>query len=207
MRAFRPFLLLACLGAILAGISPSRASDVIPERATAGRSATVTQPHVTAELIAETTSLQIGKPFDVVLHLHMDENWHTYWINPGDAGLATVIKWTLPPGIQSAGPIEWPTPELHAMGPLTTYGYGGDVYLPTRITPITALAGELPRHIEVKAHATWLVCQEECIPGKADLTVSLDTTHLAKPPRPIPRAKPSLMPSARACRCRTRAGT
>ena len=173
MRLPRPTFLLASLVAILTGAATLRASDALPLPA-GGRSATVTQPHVTAELITESTSLQIGKPFDVALHLHMDPNWHTYWINPGDAGLATDIKWTLPPGIQSAGPIQWPTPEKHAMGPLTTYSYGGDVYLLTTLTPISALAGQLPRHLEIKAHATWLVCQEECIPGKADLTVTLD---------------------------------
>ena len=183
MRLPRFIFILVGLGAILASVTTLRASDALPEPAT-GRSARVTQPHVTAELLTETTTLQVGKPFDVVLHLHMDDNWHTYWINPGDAGLATVIKWTLPPGIQSAGPIEWPTPELHAMGPLTTYGYGGDVYLPTRITPIAARGGELPRRIEIKAHVTWLVCQEECIPGKADLAVTLDTAHLTKTPAP-----------------------
>ncbi len=157
------------------------ASDAIPAPP-GGHSATVTQPHVTAELITESTSLQVGHPFDVALHLHMDPGWHTYWINPGDAGLATTIKWTLPPGIQAAGAIEWPTPEEHNMGPLVTYGYGGDVYLLTRVTPISALAGELPSQLELKAHAAWLVCQEECIPGKADLAVTLDL----KPGTPAP---------------------
>jgi thiol:disulfide interchange protein len=183
MRSLRPLLILACFSAIVS-FATLRASDALPEP-TGGRSATVTQPHVTAELIAETTTLQVGRPFDVVLHLHMDENWHTYWINPGDAGLATVIKWTLPPG-WSAGTIEWPTPEKHSMGPLTTYGYGGDVYLPVKITPTAALDGQLPPHLHIKAHATWLVCQEECIPGKADLTVALDTDHLTKTPAPDP---------------------
>jgi thiol:disulfide interchange protein/DsbC/DsbD-like thiol-disulfide interchange protein len=195
MRLPRLILTLACLGVIFASVTTLRASDALPEP-TGGSSATVTQPHVTAELIAETTTLQIGKPFDVVLHLHMDANWHTYWINPGDAGLATVIKWTLPPGIQSAGPIEWPTPEEHAMGPLTTYGYGGDVYLPTKITPIAALFGKLPKHIEIKAHATWLVCQEECIPGQADLTVTLNFNG-GQAPAPDP-AREAFFQSVRA---------
>ena len=113
-----------------------------------------------------------GNLFEVALHLHMDPNWHTYWINPGDAGLATMIKWTLPPG-WSTGPIQWPTPEVHMMGPLTTYGYGGDVYLLTTITPPKIdLMGAVP---DLQAHATWLVCQEECIPGKADLAVKVVT--------------------------------
>jgi len=156
--------------ALLAATALARASDPIDAPAD-GASATVTQPHVTAELIPETTTVQAGQPFDVALHLHTDPGWHTYWINPGDAGLATSIKWTLPPGF-TAGPIQWPTPEKHAMGPAVTYGYAGDVYLLTTITPPK---GDLPQHFDVKAVARWLVCQEECIPGKAELTVSLDS--------------------------------
>ncbi len=120
------------------------------------------------------TTIEPGKPFDVALHLHSDPGWHTYWINPGDAGLPTKIKWTLPPGF-TAGPIQWPTPEKHKMGPLITYGYGGDVYLLTTITPPK---GDLPQHFDIKARASWLVCLEECIPGKADLTLTLDTGML-----------------------------
>jgi DsbC/DsbD-like thiol-disulfide interchange protein len=40
--------------------------------------------HVEAELIAERTSAQPGKPIPVGLKLRMAEHWHTYWKNPGD---------------------------------------------------------------------------------------------------------------------------
>jgi thiol:disulfide interchange protein DsbD len=155
---------------LLAGTCAARASDKIDAPAD-GASAVVTQPHVTAELIPESTTVEAGKPFDVILHLHADEGWHTYWVNPGDAGLATTIKWTLPDGF-TAGPIQWPTPEKHAMGPLMTYGYSGDVYLLTTITPPKS---DLPQHFDIKAKAAWLVCQEECIPGKAELSLTLDS--------------------------------
>ena len=156
---------------LLTGLGVVRGSDKI-DAPSEGASAPVTQPHVVAELIPEMTTVEAGKPFGMILHLHMDPGWHTYWINPGDAGLATTIKWTLPPGF-TAGPIDWPTPEKHAMGPLMTYGYDGDVYLLTTITP--PATGDLPEHFPVKAKAEWLVCQEECIPGKAELTVTEDS--------------------------------
>ena len=158
---------------LLAAASLARASDFIAAPTT-GVSNTVKQPHVTAQLISETTAVAAGKPFLVALHLHMDNDWHTYWINPGDAGLATSIKWTLPPGF-TAGPIQWPVPEIHKMGPLTTYGYAGDVYLLTTITPPSMFGAKMP--MEIKAHADWLVCQEECIPGKGDFTLKLTGTE------------------------------
>lgn len=165
MVTFRIFFLF-----LLATGLTARASDPI-NAPSEGKSATVSQPHVTAELIPETTNVQPGQPFEVALHLHTDADWHTYWINPGDAGLATTIKWTLPPGF-TAGPIQWPTPEIHTLGTEITYGYAGDVYLLTTITPPK---GDLPKHFDIKAKAQWLVCKEECIPGSAELTLPLDS--------------------------------
>ena len=180
-------LLLAA--ALLFVASALRASDAIPNEPTSGRSVTVTQPHVTAELIAESTTFQPGKPLEVALHLHMDDNWHTYWINPGDAGLATAIKWTLPMDFSGAGIMQWPTPEMHMMGPLTTYGYGGDVYLLTSLGPNGDLGENSRSRQEIKAHVTWLVCQEECIPGKADLSITLDAASPDKSGEPDPARK------------------
>jgi thiol:disulfide interchange protein DsbD len=157
------FLLLAALGL-------ARGGDAIPGPYL-DASPAVTQPHVTAELIPERSLVRSGESIGVILHLRMDPGWHTYWINPGDAGLATSIKWTLPPG-WSTGPIEWPTPELHAMGPLTTYGYGGDAYLLATLKAPED-SSDTVGDVTIRAHATWLVCQEECIPGQADLGVTI----------------------------------
>jgi len=82
-------------------------------------------PHVTASLAAERAWIQPGKAFSVGLRLQMDPEWHTYWKNPGDSGLPTRIRWTLPAGFE-AGPIAWPSPERFATGPLASYGYDGE---------------------------------------------------------------------------------
>jgi thiol:disulfide interchange protein/DsbC/DsbD-like thiol-disulfide interchange protein len=162
----RPFCLL-----LIAASLAARGSDPIPEPKM-GNSNLVSQPHVTAELIPDYAAIKAGKPFLVALHLHADPDWHTYWINPGDAGLATSITWTLPPGF-IAGPVQWPTPEKHDMGGLMTFGYAGDVYLLTTITPPTG-PDKWPPAAAIKANAQWLVCKEECIPGHADLSFSLE---------------------------------
>src|SRR5277367_1002441 len=120
-------MLRVLLLVLLAGLTAARASDKI-DAPSEDASTPVKQPHVVAELIPEMTTVEAGKPFGMILHLKMDPDWHTYWINPGDAGIPTTIKWTLPAGF-TAGPIQWPTPEQHNMGPLVTYGYDGDVYL------------------------------------------------------------------------------
>ena len=47
--------------------------------------AVVKTDHVEAELVAEKTAIEPGKPFTVALRLKMQEHWHTYWRNPGDS--------------------------------------------------------------------------------------------------------------------------
>ena len=44
--------------------------------------------HVKARLIPETTTAVAGSTLWLALRLEHAEHWHTYWINPGDAGKA-----------------------------------------------------------------------------------------------------------------------
>lgn len=126
--------------------------------------------HVTAELIAEVSSFQPGQPFWVGLRLEMDDHWHVYWRNAGDAGTPPEIFWNLPQGF-SAESIQWPIPEKIQLGPLTNYGYHDNVIFPIKIIPPeSANAGE---KLTLSAKAEWLVCKEVCIPGSANLALNL----------------------------------
>ncbi|HSH38604.1 MAG TPA: protein-disulfide reductase DsbD domain-containing protein, partial [Chthoniobacterales bacterium] len=124
---------------------------------------------VTAELVADTTSIQPGNPFTVGVLMRMAPHWHTYWKFPGDAGIATEIKWKLPPDWK-VGEIQWPTPlRLVEPGDIHVYGYHGEVLLMQEITPPASLP---PGPVKLAAEANWLVCEKICIPGSA--TVELD---------------------------------
>lgn len=98
-----------------------------------------------------------------------DAGWHTYWINPGDSGLATVIEWQLPEGV-SAGEIQWPIAEKFNIGHLSNYGFEGDTYLLTTLTISEQFA---ETSLPITAKVDWLVCEEYCIPGSATLTLEL----------------------------------
>jgi DsbC/DsbD-like thiol-disulfide interchange protein len=84
---------------------------------------------VQVELIAEQTAAAPGKPLWIGLSMKHDPGWHTYWKNPGDAGLPTTLAFTLPAGFQ-VGEIEWPHPERIPVKQLASYGYGDDLVLP-----------------------------------------------------------------------------
>jgi DsbC/DsbD-like thiol-disulfide interchange protein len=130
----------------------------------------VTTAYVQAELGSTVETIQPGASFWVVLRLHMQEGWHTYWQNPGDAGLATAIRWVLPADFV-AGDIVWPYPQALPVGPLMNYGYEGEVAL---LTQITAPAHLPPgQTVTLQANTTWVVCADLCVPGAATLDLHL----------------------------------
>jgi thiol:disulfide interchange protein DsbD len=134
----------------------------------------VQRPHIEAELIPEKSSLHPGAPLTVALRLKMEKRWHTYWKNPGDSGLPTRITWTLPQGF-SAGPIQWPAPRRINVGPLTNFGYEGEIFLLTDIQVPAGLAAGTA--VPITAKADWLVCEEICIPGDATFSFMLPVSN------------------------------
>ena len=77
--------------------------------------------HVQARLVSGHAAVAPGQRFTVALEQNIKAHWHTYWLNPGDSGQATTLDWQ---GTQ-AGPIQWPTPSVQAIGPIVNYGYEG----------------------------------------------------------------------------------
>jgi thiol:disulfide interchange protein DsbD len=118
-------------------------------------------------------SADTAKPGDTVMaavQLKMEPGWHTYWKNPGEAGQATQIKWTLPPGI-TAGEIQWPLPQKLPPAEITTYGYEDEVML---LVPLT-LGKNLPAvPLNLSAKVSWLECKESCIPASANVQATLN---------------------------------
>jgi thiol:disulfide interchange protein DsbD len=138
------------------------------------------QLHTEAALLANVQSVQPGKSFTVGLRLRMSPGWHTYWENPGESGLATTIRWTLPEGFQ-AGEIQWPLPEKKIeSGDVLTYGYDGETLLMIPITPSPQISPG--SRVTLKARAEWLECENTCVPGAADVELTLPVL----PDSPLP---------------------
>lgn len=146
---------------------------LLPLAATAASSGSQRGIHLSLELLSEDHALTPGGSHWLALHIDHDPDWHTYWRNPGDSGLPTRINWQLPEGF-SAGPIQWPFPERLPFGPLTNFGYEGQAWLLSAIqVPEDAKAGS---QVTLEAEIAYLVCKEECIPGRAQLAIRLPVT-------------------------------
>ncbi len=155
------------LSATLAGF-PAQAQISAPV------SAVVTTEQVRAELMAQAPDgAGPGKTVWVGLQLTHKPEWHTYWKNSGDSGLATELLWTLPAGV-SAGDIQWPLPQKIRIGTLANYGYEGTVLLPVPLTISPDFKPPLLSDtLDIKLAAAWLVCKTECIPQEGQFTLKV----------------------------------
>ena len=160
-------------------------------------SAPAVSTRATVSLVSETDEVFPGTPFRIGLRFRLAPGWHTYWRNPGDAGVAPELDLALAKGAV-AGPIGWPAPQRLAEGPLMTYAYTGEVLLPLTITPApsmqgpgmpapgtptagtpapgTLAPGTLAAEVgatTIAADARWLVCKQICVPEQAHFTLVL----------------------------------
>lgn len=153
IRRLAPFIFLALLAPV----------------AGAASSPPVRTDHLQSRLVAEHDAAVPGTTVALGLLLEHDPHWHTYWRNPGDSGLATELEFVLPDGVV-AEPIAWPHPQRFELTEIVNYGFDGRQLLPVTITvPAGYAAASLP----VRAKASWLICEEECIPGKAEYAFDL----------------------------------
>ncbi len=149
-----------------------------------GHAAPVQTEHVEAELVAENLGLVAGGDNWLGLRLRPQDGWHIYWRNPGDSGLATSLSWTLPPGV-SSGDLQWPYPHRSQLGDIVNYGYGEETLLPVQLKLPADWSGG--PSLALQAKAKWLVCKDICIPGSADLSLSLPVAPAASAQQADPR--------------------
>ncbi len=81
----------------------------------------------TADLQIKHSSAPAGGSTVVALQLTPDKGWHTYWQNPGAAGMPTSVKWELPEGI-SVSELQFPAPQVFESTNMKFLGYKGEVF-------------------------------------------------------------------------------
>jgi thiol:disulfide interchange protein DsbD len=102
-------------------------------------------------------------PIRMGFHVELEPGWHLYWKNPGDAGLAPTVRWTLPAGF-AAGPLLHPVPEKSVEEGLVSYVHSGAVLLLCDVTP--SPSDQAGGRWEAAAVLGWMACRESCIVGE-----------------------------------------
>lgn len=160
------------LGRFLAGLAfVFISAAAINAHADDGKSA-----HITARLISTSPTVPQDGQITIALDYTAAKGWHTYWVNPGDTGLAPTFHWNLPDGV-TVGDVAWPAPEkLPAFG-LMSYGYAGETVLSL---PLHNASGLKPGDVlPIKAHVDFLVCADVCVPESLDVALDLKVGPLA----------------------------
>lgn len=108
-----------------------------------------------------------GKSY-LAIDFNNHKGWHTYWKNPGDAGLEIKLYFSHEQTPITLEELPWPTPTRYIeQGNMWAYGYS-DQY---------TLFFQLPSDLKNKTlriKGTWLVCKDICIPGTRTLDLKLN---------------------------------
>jgi thiol:disulfide interchange protein len=100
----------------------------------------------------------------LVVTINHDEGWHTYWKNPGDAGIASSFKFS-----KETKTYEWPAPHKYIeAGDILTIGYSGLQHF---------FFDDIAGAFDVKVGV--LICKDICIPGEASLKLGATDSFMA----------------------------
>jgi len=127
---------------------------------------TVDTGHANVSLV-KFENVQDGKNKTLLgIRMDMQENWHTYWKNPGDSGGPIKVKWSHDDNV-SISDLYWPTPSLIPYEPLMTYGYKNFVIFPFEII------NSNNKNSFIEASIDFLICDDICVPEKALIKTNL----------------------------------
>jgi suppressor for copper-sensitivity B len=118
-------------------------------------------------LISATSGVEEGGTLSLGLQFKMEPGWKIYWRSPGAAGYPPQLDWSGSQNLANAETL-WPLPHRFELFGLQTFGYGGEVVLPLKVTPADPDAP-----LALKAAISFLTCAEICVPQEGELTLSL----------------------------------
>lgn len=152
----------ALLAALAAGIPGARAADP------------VTQTPWSVGVNSQARLLAAGGPepgpniaYRAGVEIELKPGAHTYWREPGDAGVPPQVSFEGSRNLKSAE-LRYPAPVRIDEGGLQVFGYRQNVILPIDAVPLNAAE---PVHLEVRF--SYAACARICIPAEAHAALDL----------------------------------
>ncbi|TBU83451.1 thiol:disulfide interchange protein [Pseudomonas daroniae] len=155
---------------------------------------------IASSLMAESPNPAPGKHTTLAVLMEPQGDWHGYWKQPGDVGLAPTLDWQLPAGI-TVGEAAYPVPETLLLDGLMNHVYEQPyaVLVPLEV-PADMAPGTL---LKIGLQMQYLACRyDACVPERATLSIDLMvgdgrpdaalTTRFADWRRALPRPLGSL---------------
>ncbi len=134
-------------------------------------SESMTTPQTTVTLITEREAVAPGESMKIGFYFQIKPEWHLYWKNPGDSGLPPRVELESAPDGSQFSDLIFTQPVRIPFKTQMNFGYEKEaLFLVDWKAPSSVQPGE---SIRVDAKLKWLICKEECLPGKADLSISL----------------------------------
>lgn len=116
-----------------------------------------------------------GGAYRTALELDLPDGWHTYWRNPGDAGIPPIFDVARSDNLKEFS-VDYPVPVRYIDGTGTSMIYTGRLLLPIRVVP-----RESDDPVALTIHVFYGLCAEICVPAEADVTARLDPAATADP--------------------------
>lgn len=100
------------------------------------------------------------------LHMRLAPGWHTYWRQPGEAGIPPQFDFRGSGNLKGLQ-VHWPTPQIFRQNSMVSLGYEGEVILPLE------LAMDRPGAIDLKGELMIGVCRDICVPVTLPVSVRI----------------------------------
>jgi len=127
--------------------------------------------HIQPRLLAESATPAAGQPVSLAIDMRTEKEWHGYWSNPGEAGFAPRLNWTLPKGVTLSTP-RYPVPQTLSVAGLMNYVFESDHALLFTLDVPAGLARGAA--LSIRLDAEWLACTNEvCVPEKGSFALDL----------------------------------
>ncbi len=156
---FRGLVRILCFAAAVLAAGTVRAQDAASDW--------VRHPEVSVRLVAATADTGTARVLRLGIEIALKKGWKTYWRSPGDAGLPVEIDWNGSANLAQAK-LRHPVPQRFELFGIETTGYAGNVIL-----PVEATLAEAGKPASLRAGVDLLVCEDVCIPYRADLSLDL----------------------------------
>ncbi|MCH7879297.1 MAG: hypothetical protein IH914_08305, partial [candidate division Zixibacteria bacterium] len=116
-----------------------------------------------------------GRTLWIGLEIQLEDGWHSYWKNPGDAGLPP--EFTISDsGIIEALEINFTPPKFYPFGGgLDANGYADEVVYPIKLTLSESAASQT--EVDLELGMFYLVCKHLCIPHDEEFKLLVSLTN------------------------------